>query len=77
MIENFEELYGVNRKGTGSYKWDGMKQKFGDEDLIPLWVADMDFKAKEKVIEALRDYVDKGVFGYAIPPESYFESIIA
>ena len=77
MIENFEELYGVNRKGTGSYKWDGMKQKFGDEDLIPLWVADMDFKAPEKVIEALRDYVDKGVFGYAIPPESYFESIIA
>ncbi|HQO81087.1 MAG TPA: hypothetical protein PKW48_08530, partial [Deltaproteobacteria bacterium] len=54
----------VERRGTGSLKWDRYKGR----DVIPLWVADMDFKAPPAVIEALKERVDHGVFGYTLPP---------
>ncbi len=76
MESDFDAKYSVNRRGSGSYKWDGMLDKFGDADLIPLWVADMDFKVPPEVINSLKEYLDFGVLGYAIPPQSYYDAVI-
>ncbi|MCD6450128.1 MAG: pyridoxal phosphate-dependent aminotransferase [Thermotogaceae bacterium] len=65
----------VNRKGTNSYKWD-MKPERAPEDLISMWVADMDFKSPEPVIKALKERVEHGVFGYTFKDDEYFESLI-
>ena len=56
----------VERRNTASMKWD----KYKDRDIIPLWVADMDFCAPPAVIDALQRRIDHGVFGYTVPPES-------
>lgn len=63
----------VDRRGSGSYKWDEMDEK----DLIPLWVADMDFQTAPAIINALRRRVEHGVFGYTLVAESYYESVIS
>jgi cystathionine beta-lyase len=60
---------GVNRKNTNSMKWDYGHNFLTSEELLadplPMWVADMDFKAPQPVIDALHDAVEHGVFGYA------------
>lgn len=71
MKYDFDEI--VNRRGTNSVKWDEAKE----EGVIPMWVADMDFKAAPCILEALKKRVDHGVFGYTIVPDSYYESIIS
>lgn len=60
-----------DRRNTSSYKWDSISQ----EDVIPLWVADMDFKTAPCVIDALRKRVEHGVFGYVKVPDSYYKSL--
>ena len=64
MAFDFDEV--VERRGTHSVKWDGMKARFGldDPDLIPMWVADMDFRSPPAVGEAIRALCDNGVHGY-------------
>ena len=66
----------VDRRGTASIKWDFSERFTGLEDLIPLWVADMDFPACFEVIEALKHRADHGVFGYTLEPESYYRAVI-
>ena len=56
-----------DRRGTGSEKWD----RWTDRDVIPTWVADMDFRAPDVVLEAMRARVDHGVFGYTDPPPGF------
>jgi len=66
----------IPRKGTNSIKWDARPPFGADaEDIIPLWVADMDFKAAPFVIDTLRKRVEHGVFGYVCVPDSYYDSI--
>lgn len=65
-----------DRFGTDCNKWDGCEEKFGDEHLLPLWVADMDFEAPSCVKQALKEYVDFGVFGYYQIPNRYYEVFI-
>lgn len=60
-----------DRRGSGSYKWDSIPEP----DMIPLWVADMDFKTAPCVIEALARRVDHGVFGYTLVDDSYYEAL--
>ena len=60
------------RLNTNSYKWDSGS----DKDVIPLWVADMDFKTAPSIIEALRNRVEQGIFGYTYVPEEYYEACI-
>ncbi len=60
----------VDRRGTNSLKWD----KYAGRDIIPLWVADMDFKSPPSVIEALHRHVEQGVFGYTLPPAELLEA---
>lgn len=68
MKYNFDEI--IPRRNTASVKWD-----LFEEDALPLWVADMDFKASPAILEALRKRVKHGVFGYELVPQSYYDAI--
>lgn len=57
-------------------KWSEMDKKYGTNDLIPMWVADMDFKATPCIIDALRNRLEQGIYGYTTRPNSYNESIV-
>ncbi|WP_273130333.1 MalY/PatB family protein [Bacillus weihaiensis] len=73
-MSRFDQL--INRKNTSSVKWDYSKKLFGVDDVLPMWVADMDFKAPEEVINALHARIDHGIFGYTMPGKSMEEAII-
>ncbi|MFX0014984.1 MAG: MalY/PatB family protein [Promethearchaeota archaeon] len=76
-ISIFDEV--IDRSNTGSIKWDPfyLKMIFGKEDLLPLWVADMDFRAPQPVIDALVERAKHGIFGYTGPdPSRYYKSVI-
>lgn len=82
MKYNFDEL--VERRGTNCVKWDERPQvgerssgMSASADVIPLWVADMDFKAAPAILEAVKKRAEHGVFGYNIVPESYYEAVIS
>jgi len=66
----------IQRAGTGALKYDGRAGYFGTEDVLPLWVADMDFAAPEAVARALSDRAAHPVYGYTLPPESLFDALI-
>lgn len=74
MQYNFDEI--ISRKNTWSLRWDTVEQKYGEPDLIPLTTADMDFKTAPPVIRALREAVDRGIFGYPAPMDGYFEAVM-
>lgn len=63
-------------KKTQSVKWDTIEANYKQKDLLPMWVADMDFKAPEAVQKAFKNYLEQGVFGYSIVPDSLYEAII-
>lgn len=65
----------VNRKNTQSYKWDQTERLFGSQDILPMWVADMDFPSPPEVIEALKQRADHGIFGYTLRSPEYYEAI--
>ncbi|RSU04128.1 hypothetical protein CBF34_04890 [Vagococcus penaei] len=73
-VQEFCRKYYVNRKGTQSLKWDGVEGRFGEADLFPLWVADMDFKVPERVQHAMIERIEHGTFGYSFVPKSYFKA---
>ena len=68
---NFDEL--IERRGTNCVKWD----ESPSDEVIPLWVADMDFRVAPAIQEAIRKRAEHGVFGYNIVPESYYEAVIS
>jgi cystathionine beta-lyase len=70
MLYDFDEL--IDRRGSGSYKWDEAESN----DVLPLWVADMDFRVAPPITEALQRRVAHGIFGYTAVPESYYEAVI-
>lgn len=72
-----ETHYAPDRRNTNSYKWDSMISKFGTNHLLPLWVADMDFRAPDCVKEAFQHLIDFGVYGYYVPPASYLDAIVS
>lgn len=65
----------INRWHTGCVKYDGLQQNYGRSDLLPLWVADMDFEVCPAITDALRHRLEHQVFGYSIAPDSYWQSI--
>ena len=69
-----ETIHYVDRLGTNSLKWDNQKGMFGEEGLLPLWVADMDFRVPQSVIDAEKKYLETGVFGYYRPGSGYYEA---
>ncbi len=70
MNYNFNEI--ITRRGSNCIKWDEAE----DPDIIPLWVADMDFHVYPGIVEALRKRVEHGVFGYSLVPQSYYDAVI-
>ena len=74
--EKFLKEYLVERKGTYSLKWDALDKRFGNADLISMWVADMEIKAPKEVIEALKERCEHGVFGYSYVSDKYYNSVI-
>ena len=69
MKYNFDEI--IPRRGTNSYKWDSA----GDADILPMWVADMDFRTAPPVVEALRKRAEHGIFGYVRVPDAYYAAV--
>ena len=63
----------LERRGTASLKW----EKYRERDIIPLWVADMDFRSPPAVIRALQQRIENGVFGYTITPDDLNETVMA
>lgn len=74
MNQNFDEL--INRYHTFSEKWDGVEEIYHEPDLLPLWVADMDFRSPLSVREAMSKRIEHGVFGYNIRMDSYYDAIV-
>lgn len=70
MKYDFDEQ--IPRRGTCSYKWDSTK----NEDVLPMWVADMDFRTAPAIVDALRRRVEHGIFGYTRVPDSYYQAVI-
>lgn len=65
----------INRLNTSSVKWELTKEIFGEEELWPMWVADMDFKPPQAVLDEIKQRVDHGIFGYTFVPKSTYQSI--
>lgn len=73
MKYNFDAV--VDRSDNHAAKYDERLKKFGTEDVIPLWIADMDFKTAQPIIDALTARAQEGIWGYTARPESYFAAI--
>lgn len=74
--EEFVTKYLVDRHNTDCNKWDAeLEEKYGTRDLISMWIADMEFRTPDAVIEALTKRVQHGVYGYADIPESYYKAL--
>lgn len=71
---NFDAI--IDRSSTGAIKIDLLEERFGRKDLLPFWVADMDFQSPPAIIDAIVERAKHGVFGYTSPSQSYFDSII-
>lgn len=65
----------VDRTNSHSVKWDAIDKVFGKDDILPMWVADMDFQPPKAVTDALKDRIEHGIFGYTFVPMSVTESI--
>lgn len=71
---NFDEI--INRLGTDSLKWDSIKNIYKIDDLLPMWVADMDFKIVPEIEAAVNKRAKHMTYGYTIPDDTYYNSII-
>lgn len=75
MQYNFNEI--IERRGTDCFKWDALKAMYGREDVTPMWVADMDFRSPDFVMEAIRKRCEHPVLGYTMPSEGYWQTVTA
>jgi len=73
MTYQFDEQF--ERKGTLSLKWDLAESLFGDPDVLPLWVADMDFRCPPAIIETVKQRAELGMYGYTIRTHEYLDAI--
>lgn len=69
MKYDFDEI--IPRRNTNSYKWDSA----ADAEVLPMWVADMDFRTAPCIVEALKQRVEHGIFGYTRVPDAYYEAV--
>lgn len=66
----------IERRQTGCVKWDSAENIFGSSEVLPMWVADMDFENAAPIKRALKDLIDNEVLGYTFPQDSLYSSII-
>ncbi len=74
MKYNFDTI--ISREGTGSMKWDTIETVFGNKEILPMWVADMDFPVAEPIIDAVKKRLEHPIFGYTKPWKSLLESVV-
>lgn len=74
MNYNFDEI--VDRSNTSCIKWDYVKEFLGEGDLLPMWVADMDFKTPDFIVRAVKERTNHEIFGYSMRPKGYYQSIV-
>ncbi|OUQ17632.1 aminotransferase [Lachnoclostridium sp. An14] len=70
--QEFLKRYLTDRRGTYCSKWDGLEEKFGESDLVGMWIADMEFQTCDGITEALMERVKHGIYGYSFVPEDYY-----
>jgi cystathionine beta-lyase len=73
MQYNFDEI--INRENTNCEKYDSREEVFGNKDVIPLWVADTDFRTPDFIVKAVKARAEHEVYGYPIKPDSYYSAI--
>ncbi|WP_206460060.1 MalY/PatB family protein [Anaerovorax sp. IOR16] len=73
MQYDFDKI--IDRSNSNAAKYDERFKKFERDDLIPLWIADMDFETAQPIIDAIKKRADQGIYGYTSRPTSYYESI--
>ncbi len=73
-VYNFDEI--IPREGSNCLKWDAREKIFNRGDILPLWVADMDFRTPDFIIDALKHRLNHEILGYTFRPDSYFEAVI-
>ena len=74
MNYDFDKI--IERRGSGAIKCDGLEQWYGNSELLPMWVADMDFATPDFIIDALRERLEHPIFGYTMEPKRYRKAII-
>ncbi len=74
MKYDFDTIY--DRRNTDCAKWDYIKQIFGSDDILPMWVADMDFPVAQPIVEALKNRAEHPFYGYTQPGQSLIESVV-
>ena len=72
---NFNEI--IERKGTDCFKWDALPTMYGRDDLTPMWMADMDFRSPDFVMDAIRKRCEHEVLGYTMPSNGYWQTVTA
>ncbi len=73
MKYDFDEI--IDRRNTYAEKYAELEKLYGNGDAIPMWVADMDFKAARPVIDAIRERTENGIFGYTVRPEAHYDAV--
>lgn len=73
MVWNFDEP--INRDGTNCVKYDLRNEIFGNKDIIPMWIADTDFRCPDFIIKAIKERLNHEIFGYSFRPAEYYRSI--
>ena len=74
MKYNFDEI--IDRRNTGAIKIERCKALYGSEDVLPLWVADMDFRTPDFIFEAIRERCEHPILGYSMPPKEFYPSLM-
>ncbi|MDD4970888.1 MAG: PatB family C-S lyase [Paludibacter sp.] len=74
MNYNFDEI--IDRRNTGAIKIERCKALYGSEDVLPLWVADMDFRTPDFIFEAIRERCEHPILGYSMPPKEFYPSLM-
>ena len=74
MTYNFDEI--VDRRNTGAIKLERCKALYGSDNVLPLWVADMDFRTPDFIFEAIRKRCEHPILGYSMPPKEFYPSLI-
>lgn len=74
MIYDFDKI--IDRTGSGDLKHEVLKARYGRDDLIPLWVADMDFETPPFILDAIRKRLEHPIFGYTVDPQEYWPAVV-
>ena len=74
MKYDFDKV--VDRRNSSCMKWGSVERVFGDKDVLPMWVADMDFEAPRAVKEAVNNWASRADYGYTVRPPSFYQAFL-